>query len=130
VLISSAPPRFTPFGLRVRIGYALPPDSSVATVTLNGNPASYQIRETHRGREIIVTTNSGQPLQLIVTTKLLISQVLNYPESGQLLLEAQNRSEEVTHFFNSFQHLFRNELKSCCLPGANNAFNFVPCHGR
>jgi hypothetical protein len=25
-------------------------------------PVSYQIRDTHRGREVIVTTNSGQPL--------------------------------------------------------------------
>jgi hypothetical protein len=58
-----------PFGLRVRIGYALPPDSEVTSVTLNASPASYELKDTHRGREAIVTTNSGQPLQLVVVTK-------------------------------------------------------------
>jgi hypothetical protein len=53
-------------GLRVHIGYALPAYSNIATVTLNGNPAAYQLKDTHRGREIIVTTNSGQTLQLVI----------------------------------------------------------------
>jgi hypothetical protein len=52
--------------LRVHIGYALPAYSNIATVTLNGNPAAYQLKDTHRGREIIVTTNSGQTLQLVI----------------------------------------------------------------
>jgi glycogen debranching enzyme len=58
-----------PFGLRVRIGYVLPANSNVSDVTLNGNPASYEIRDTHRGREVIVTANSGPSLQLVVTTQ-------------------------------------------------------------
>jgi hypothetical protein len=58
-----------PRGLRVHIGYALPADSNIATVTLNGSTASYQVKNTHRGREVIVTTNSGQPLQLVITTR-------------------------------------------------------------
>jgi hypothetical protein len=58
-----------PFGLRIRIGYALPAKSILAEVSLNGRPVSYQIRDTHRGREVIVTTNSGQPLQLTLTTR-------------------------------------------------------------
>jgi hypothetical protein len=52
--------------LRVHIGYALPAYSNIATVTLKGNPAAYQLKDTHRGREIIVTTNSGQTLQLVI----------------------------------------------------------------
>jgi glycogen debranching enzyme len=58
-----------PRGLRVHIGYALPANSSIATVTLNGSTASYKFKDTHRGREVIVTTNSGQTLQLVVTTQ-------------------------------------------------------------
>ena len=55
-----------PFGFRIHIGYALPAKSILAEVTLNGRPASYEIRDTDRGREVIVTSNSGQPLQLIL----------------------------------------------------------------
>jgi glycogen debranching enzyme len=58
-----------PRGLRVHIGYALPANSSIVTVTLNGSTASYKFEDTHRGREVIVTTNSGQTLQLVVTTR-------------------------------------------------------------
>jgi hypothetical protein len=58
-----------PRGLLVHIGYALPANSDIVTVTLNGKPASYAVKDTHRGREIIVTTNSGCPLQVVVTTK-------------------------------------------------------------
>jgi glycogen debranching enzyme len=55
-----------PRGLRVHLGYALPANSNVATVTLNGHPAAYELKVTHRGREIIVTTNSGETQQLVV----------------------------------------------------------------
>ena len=58
-----------PRGLRVHIGYALPANSTIQSVQLNGAPAAYRIQDTHRGREVIVTTNSGQPLQLVVTTR-------------------------------------------------------------
>jgi hypothetical protein len=57
-----------PSGLLIRIGYALPTNASIAGVTLNRSTASYEVKDTHRGREVIVTSNSGQPLQLVVTT--------------------------------------------------------------
>jgi hypothetical protein len=47
----------------------LPANSNVSDVTLNGNPASYEIKDTHRGREVIVTANSGSSLQMVVTTQ-------------------------------------------------------------
>jgi hypothetical protein len=58
-----------PRGLRVEIGYALPANSTIVSVQLNGAPAAYRVQDTHRGREVIVTTNSGQPLQLVITTQ-------------------------------------------------------------
>jgi hypothetical protein len=58
-----------PFGLRIRIGYALPVNSHIATVTLNGNMVSYEIQDTLRGREVIVVANSGLPLRLAITTE-------------------------------------------------------------
>jgi hypothetical protein len=58
-----------PSGVRLKIGYALPPDSVITSVTLNGSPSAYEVRDTHRGREVIVTTNSGQDLRLEVTTQ-------------------------------------------------------------
>jgi hypothetical protein len=63
-----------PSGLLIRIGYALPANASIATVTLNGSTASYEVKDTHRGREVIVTSNSGQPLQLVVTTQSRIDE--------------------------------------------------------
>jgi len=59
----------SPSGLRIRIGYALPTNSTVTAVTLNGSPAAYEVRGTHRGREVIVAANSGQPLQFVVNTQ-------------------------------------------------------------
>jgi glycogen debranching enzyme len=58
-----------PRGLRVEIGYALPANSTIVSVELNGAPAAYRVQDTHRGREVIVTTNSGQPLQTVITTQ-------------------------------------------------------------
>jgi hypothetical protein len=58
-----------PRGLLVHIGYALPAHSDIVAVTLNGSPASYQVKDTHRGREVIVTTNSGHPLRVAITSK-------------------------------------------------------------
>jgi hypothetical protein len=58
-----------PIGLRVHIGYALPAGSTIESVQLNGTTAAYKEQDTHRGREVMVTTNSGQPLQLVITTR-------------------------------------------------------------
>jgi hypothetical protein len=38
-----------PIGLRVRIGHTLPPNSTITTATFN--PAAYEVRDTHRGRD-------------------------------------------------------------------------------
>jgi hypothetical protein len=59
----------TPRGFQLKIGHTLPPDSVITSVTLNGNPSAYEVRDIHRGREVIVTSNSGQSLQLEVTTQ-------------------------------------------------------------
>ena len=56
-------------GLLVHIGYALPAQSDIVAVTLNGLPASYRVLDTHRGREVIVTTNSGRQVQVVITTR-------------------------------------------------------------
>lgn len=59
----------TPRGFQLKIGYALPPASVITSVTLNGRPSAYEVRDTHRGREVIVTTNSGPGVRLDVTTR-------------------------------------------------------------
>jgi hypothetical protein len=58
-----------PRGLLVHIGYALPAHSDVIAVILNGSPASYQVKDTHRDREVIVTTNSCHPLRVVITSR-------------------------------------------------------------
>jgi hypothetical protein len=58
-----------PHGYQVQIGFALPATANVTSVTLNGNAITYQVNPTHRGREVIVTTNSGQPLEVVITTQ-------------------------------------------------------------
>jgi hypothetical protein len=58
-----------PKGLLVHIGYALPANTEVVGVTLNGSPASYRVKDSHRGREVIVTTNSGRPLQVVIMSR-------------------------------------------------------------
>jgi len=59
----------TPRGFQLKIGYALPPASVITSVTLNGSPSAYEVRDTHRGREVIVTTNSGQGTRLDITSQ-------------------------------------------------------------
>lgn len=59
----------TPRGFQLKIGYALAPNSVVTSVTLNGHPSAYEVCDTHRGREVIVTTNSGPDARLDVTTQ-------------------------------------------------------------
>jgi hypothetical protein len=57
-----------PTGWRLTIGYALPPNSQIQSVTLNGSPAAFQIVDTNRGREVHVQTNSGGNQELAVDT--------------------------------------------------------------
>jgi hypothetical protein len=58
-----------PGGYTVRIGYVLPTTATVTSVTLNGSPVEYSLNDTHRGREVIVTANSGQPLEVVITAQ-------------------------------------------------------------
>jgi hypothetical protein len=51
------------------LGHTIPPGSQVAAVTLDGEPADYRIRDTNRGREVLVTVpgdESGRHV-LVVT---------------------------------------------------------------
>jgi len=57
-----------PRGLRVEIGYALPANSTIVSVQLNSAPAAYRVRDTHRGREVTVTTNSGGTQEVRIQT--------------------------------------------------------------
>jgi hypothetical protein len=56
-------------GYQVQIGYVIPSGASVISVTLNGNPVAYKLEDTNRGREVMVTANSGQPLEVVVTAQ-------------------------------------------------------------
>jgi hypothetical protein len=55
-------------GVRLTIGYTLPAGAKVAGVTLDGTAASYDVRDTNRGREVLVQAGSGGRHTLIVTT--------------------------------------------------------------
>jgi glycogen debranching enzyme len=51
------------------IGHTLPAGAAVQSVTLDGQPVSYQTVDTTRGREVQVQTNTGAPHTLVVTTR-------------------------------------------------------------
>jgi hypothetical protein len=57
-----------PAGWRLTIGYALPANSQIESVTLNGSPAAFQIVDTQRGREVHVQATSGAKQVLAVET--------------------------------------------------------------
>ena len=59
----------TPSGWSLTIGHTLPANSQVQSVTLNGSPASFQIVDTDRGREVHVQVNSGGIQKLTVQTQ-------------------------------------------------------------
>jgi glycogen debranching enzyme len=50
------------------IGHTLPAGAVVQSVTLDGQPVSYQTVDTTRGREVHVGTNTNQSHTLVVTT--------------------------------------------------------------
>jgi hypothetical protein len=55
---------------RLWLGHTVPPGSPVVAVTLDGEPADYRIRDTNRGREVLVKVpgdESGRHV-LVVTT--------------------------------------------------------------
>ena len=49
------------------IGHTLPANTRIVTVTLDGRPAQYSVRNDNRGREVLVQTGPGTH-QLVVTT--------------------------------------------------------------
>ncbi len=57
-----------PSGWKLTIGYALPANSQVRSVTLNGKSAMFQILDTNRGREVHVSSTSGGKRELIIET--------------------------------------------------------------
>jgi hypothetical protein len=57
-----------PRGWKLTIGYALPANSRIQSVTLNGSSAAFQIVDTNRGREVHVQANSGGTQELAVNT--------------------------------------------------------------
>ncbi|MGH2786961.1 MAG: glycogen debranching protein [Actinomycetota bacterium] len=58
----------TPPGLELTIGHVLPSDATVESVTLDGAPVPYEVRDTTRGREVLVETTSDVSHRLVVTT--------------------------------------------------------------
>ena len=58
-----------PIGWNLTIGYTLPANSQVQSVTLNGSSAAFQIFDTNRGREVHVQINSGGKQELRVQTE-------------------------------------------------------------
>ncbi len=47
-------------------GATLPADSTVQSVTLNGAPVAYQVRDTNSGRQVFVSTACGSTAQVKV----------------------------------------------------------------
>jgi hypothetical protein len=58
-----------PAGWRLTIGHTLPAHSQIESVTLDSSPASFQIFDTNRGREVHVRTNTGGKKELTVQAK-------------------------------------------------------------
>ena len=50
----------------MHVGATLPSGSTVQSVTLNGSPATYVIRDTNAGREVFVSTSCGSNAQVNV----------------------------------------------------------------
>ncbi len=55
-------------GWNLTIGHTLPSGATIETVTLDGDPAQYDMEDTFRGREVHVKTSTGVPHALVVTT--------------------------------------------------------------
>ncbi|MGA8656386.1 MAG: hypothetical protein WB586_09570 [Chthoniobacterales bacterium] len=58
-----------PVGWKLTLGYTLPANTQVKSVTLNGSPASFQIVLTNRGEEVHVQTNSGDTQEVRIQTE-------------------------------------------------------------
>jgi hypothetical protein len=50
------------------IGHTVDRAATVSSVTLNGDPVDYEVRNTNRGREVLVEATEGATNELVVTT--------------------------------------------------------------
>jgi hypothetical protein len=50
----------------LHVGATLPAGSTVQSVTLNGAPVTYQVRDTNPGRQVLVSTSCGSTAQVKV----------------------------------------------------------------
>jgi hypothetical protein len=54
---------------KLTVGHTVPRDDEVVSVTLNGNAVPYEIRETNRGKEVLVEAATSGEQQLVVETQ-------------------------------------------------------------
>jgi hypothetical protein len=54
---------------KLTIGHTVPSDAEIVSATLNANAASYKIRETNRGKEVLVEAATSGEQQLVVETQ-------------------------------------------------------------
>jgi glycogen debranching enzyme len=59
----------SPAGVTLVLGYALPANSVIKNVTLNGQSAAYQVVDNHRGRQVTVSLNSGGSARVVISTQ-------------------------------------------------------------
>jgi len=52
----------------LHVGVTLPADTTVQSVTLNGTPTIYSVRDTNSGRQVFVSTSCGSTAQVKVVT--------------------------------------------------------------
>jgi hypothetical protein len=50
----------------LHVGATLPIGSTIKSVTLNGAPAPYNVRDTNAGRQVFVSTSCGSTAQVKV----------------------------------------------------------------
>jgi hypothetical protein len=48
----------------LHVGATLPAGSTIQSVTLNGAPVAYQVRDTNPGRQVVVSTACGSTAQV------------------------------------------------------------------
>jgi hypothetical protein len=58
-----------PVGYRLEIGYTLPANASIESVTLNGKAADYEVRSTHRGSEVVAQAFTAGTYRLVIQTR-------------------------------------------------------------
>ncbi|WP_432479727.1 hypothetical protein [Nocardioides sp. GXQ0305] len=50
------------------IGHVLPEGAEVSAVTLDGEPATYDVRDTARGQEVVVDAGAGSGTRVLVVS--------------------------------------------------------------